>query len=924
MLLPRSALWVFLGFALPRVASAQIVPAATTTEPPPVALSPFVVSSDRDTGYRAVATLAASRLDTELRDTAAAISVFTKEFLNDIGVTNVVDAMAFALNGGGDTSDYHGIVMADRSDGTVQLRGFGRATLLRDYFPFGRSADMFNTDRVDLARGPNSVLFGIGSVGGVVNAASKQARFDRSFGEASIRVGSWENVRGTFDLNRPLSPRLAVRVNAVVQDQKGWRDFEFLNLKGAALGATWRPWRATRVRVQSEYIDRRQTVAYPWGPTDMMSSWLDAGRPLAATAASAVTGTVVTNDRSFVYDPASPLGPVSWAGQRVTTPRSTVTPASAVMGPALFRFELVPRRINLMGAGSRGDNHYGNHSVFLEQRVGPLVLEVSANSHRSQRLNRNPIYSDSNGVRGDANALLPNGAPNPNAGRLYVEGHATYTVVNERFDHLRLTASLERDWRARGLGKHRFAFLASREGAQTDFIFFREMNTTPAGNALYPLALGSAGNFIQRRTYLDFRSHDLALLGAHDPKAFPIRGVNGVTAEFKRVTAPALLDTQVDAAMVAAQSSFWQGRLHVLAGLRRDVQTAATADGASWTREPVTLLYLTPTRWNVARYGGNTGTLGIVAHAHRQVSLFINLAENFVPQTSYAPDGGPIGPRTGLGRDYGVKLSLLDGRVSAVLARFELKQANGVGGTSSVTNAMLSITNDIWRVVDATRLRTTFVDTSDTDGRGWEGEVTAQLTPRWRLAANLSHAAVEQNNTFPRIAAYFEENRAAWLARGATRLTTVSTQIPANKRTVAGAVETLDSLYRTQAVADSRAPYQFRRTSVNVFSNYTLAGDTPLVGPLTFGGGMNFRSAPVAGYHTTTFQPLYGGKSVSFNAQLGRTFRLKGNRPLRVQLNVDNLLDNQDLIITDRDETALYRYVFQRPRTWALASTLGF
>ncbi len=149
-------------------------------------------------------------------------------------------------------------------------------------------------------------------------------------------------------------------------------------------------------------------------------------------------------------------------------------------------------------------------------------------------------------------------------------------------------------------------------------------------------------------------------------------------------------------------------------------------------------------------------------------------------------------------------------------------------------------------------------------------------------------------------------------------------QIPANKRTVAGALETLDSLYRTQAVANARAPYQFRRTSANVFTNYTLRDDKPFVGPLLFGGGMNFRSAPVAGYHTQTFEPIYGGKTATLSAQLGRTFRLKGNRPLRVQLNIDNLLDNQDLLITDRDETALYRYVFQRPRTWALSSTLGF
>jgi outer membrane receptor for ferric coprogen and ferric-rhodotorulic acid len=58
-----------------------------------VVLSPFVVRGDKDSGYQAGNSLAGSRLNTELKDTAAAISVFTKEFLNDIGVTDVNHAL---------------------------------------------------------------------------------------------------------------------------------------------------------------------------------------------------------------------------------------------------------------------------------------------------------------------------------------------------------------------------------------------------------------------------------------------------------------------------------------------------------------------------------------------------------------------------------------------------------------------------------------------------------------------------------------------------------------------------------------------------------------------------------------------------------------------------------------------------------------
>ena len=54
-----------------------------------VVLSPFEVNATSDVGYLAQNTLAGSRLNTALKDTAAAISVLTPEFLSDLAATNV-------------------------------------------------------------------------------------------------------------------------------------------------------------------------------------------------------------------------------------------------------------------------------------------------------------------------------------------------------------------------------------------------------------------------------------------------------------------------------------------------------------------------------------------------------------------------------------------------------------------------------------------------------------------------------------------------------------------------------------------------------------------------------------------------------------------------------------------------------------------
>ena len=71
----------------------------------PVQLSPFEVNADLDRGYAAANTLAGTRLNTSLSDTPGAISVFTKEFLSDIGALTSDSALMYALNSQRDYSE---------------------------------------------------------------------------------------------------------------------------------------------------------------------------------------------------------------------------------------------------------------------------------------------------------------------------------------------------------------------------------------------------------------------------------------------------------------------------------------------------------------------------------------------------------------------------------------------------------------------------------------------------------------------------------------------------------------------------------------------------------------------------------------------------------------------------------------------------
>lgn len=891
-----------------------------------VELTPFVVNSSRDVGYQAANTLAGSRLNRSLLETPAAVSVFTKEFLTDIGATNVMEAMSYALNGGRDSTDYHGTVTSDRTDGLIQMRGFAGGTLLRDYFPFERSQDMFNTERIDLARGPNSILFGIGSTGGVVSATTKQADPRRAFAQAQLRVGSWNDYRGTLDANVPVGKLLALRVNALYQDSESWREFAFVKAKGGAAALSFRPWTMTNLRVNAERVERRQIVAFPWGPGDQSSQWLDAGKPISANGTTAVVGTAASTTRYVIYDPTSTTGPLSWFGRRITTKPSNLTPASTAQGPAFYRFDIIPRSANLMGPGSFTDNDYTNVSAFLEQRLGPLNLELAYNRNDSHRTITSPISTADNTVRADANGVLPNGSPNPNAGRFYVEGNPSISPLDDLFENFRATASMDLNLERFHLGKHSLVALASRERKKSDFWFFFEVNTTPAGTAIYPANLANVNNRVYRRTYLDFTSESPDLRGMHDPARFPIANINGVTSGYAAVAQPLLTDVVNEAVMVADQFSLWKGRLNVTAGIRRDKQTVDRAN--RWDRDPVTLVWVKPmdTGWDRTTDQGNTYSIGTVFKVNSTVALFANASENFSPQVQSDVFNSPLGPRTGRGTDFGVKLSLLEGRISATATRYELKQDNYAGLAGPVFIALNGVINTIWNGLnDTSRLvSSSSADTVNDSGSGWELDVTGNPTKQWRVSLNLTSADRSRISSLPRYHSYVETNRTLWMGNAGVVLPSLSVQQDPSDPTVGGAVRTIDILLANQDVSNGQPPYQFFKNSVNLFTAYTLNRDTPVVGPLTMGFGVNWRSGWVAGYNTAAVKPIWGPANLIANAMLSRSFVLKHNRRLQLQLNVKNVFDEDDLLVIDSDQVGQYRYVFQTPRTVTLTTTFTF
>ena len=175
--------WFALSLALGAVAAAgaqtapALAPAAPTTAQSAdavVELSPFTVNTTQDLGYLAENTLAGSRLNARLRDTAGSVSVFTKEFLDDLAITDIAQLLDYTVNSEMDTNAWQAgsgqnpAITGENLLNRTLIRGLAASQGI-DYFNSITNPDPYRVARFDDTRGPNSILFGIGAPGGLLN-----------------------------------------------------------------------------------------------------------------------------------------------------------------------------------------------------------------------------------------------------------------------------------------------------------------------------------------------------------------------------------------------------------------------------------------------------------------------------------------------------------------------------------------------------------------------------------------------------------------------------------------------------------------------------------------------------------------------------------------------------------------------------------
>jgi outer membrane receptor protein involved in Fe transport len=140
--------------------TAQVTPPAGRDDP--ITLSPFVIATERETGWSANDTLSATRTKQALKDVPVNIDAITADFMEDLGLFTADETAKFVAN------VYALPVMEnDNQGGNFSFRGLTQTNnISRNYFRWYIPSDTYNVERLDFGKGSNSLIFGAVEPGG--------------------------------------------------------------------------------------------------------------------------------------------------------------------------------------------------------------------------------------------------------------------------------------------------------------------------------------------------------------------------------------------------------------------------------------------------------------------------------------------------------------------------------------------------------------------------------------------------------------------------------------------------------------------------------------------------------------------------------------------------------------------------------------
>lgn len=224
-------------------------------------------------------------------ETPASIDIVTQQEMQERGLntlTEVYNTVPGVMSGN-----------LPGEPGVTSIRGFSRGAVgysvdgmqVPDPLLVSRNYDSFSFDRVEILKGPASVIYGNGALAGTINLVTKQPVLNQNFGQAIASYGSFDSWRGGADYNVAIGQNAALRASAVYSQSSGYVDDTGSQTAAVTLAAT----AALSERVTT-------TFAIDYFHDDYETPYQ--GAPLIARSAALLPSTIVSAPGGMVIDRA--------------------------------------------------------------------------------------------------------------------------------------------------------------------------------------------------------------------------------------------------------------------------------------------------------------------------------------------------------------------------------------------------------------------------------------------------------------------------------------------------------------------------------------------------------------------------------------------------------------------------------------------
>jgi outer membrane receptor protein involved in Fe transport len=372
----------------------------------------------------------------------------------------------------------------------------------------------------------------------------------------------------------------------------------------------------------------------------------------------------------------------------------------------------------------------------------------------------------------------------------------------------------------------------------------------------------------------------------------------------------------------------------------------------------------------------NTANVGVVYHVLPWFRVLGDVAQTYNTNISLVSINNTIiPPSIAHSNDIGIGFTLPNGRLTVNITRYSSTELH------NTINPPGSVTSDINNIEEASPIGATISNLGNTRGlngipsytdqrerrsAGYEFEATANLTPGWRLTANLGTTNASQVNAFSDTRAYVKANDAVMrqilgdvgVVLDSSSVASIDNNVPINQRSpnVASVVSSWNDLQAQvrNMVTGNQPLTGMTRVTANVFTDYRF--DNGRLKGLRVGGGVNFRGRQVIGYRgaDTIVDPnnptaaIADPKASPYTtvetkpyyltlATIDYSWRIKERYAVKASLKVDNVLDNRDVHyyataqrppggdVTNPSRVATpSTYGYQIPRTFTFTLSLGF